>query len=52
MGEKNMENEMNHNRIIPLDLGGEMKKSFISYAMAVIINRALPGCERWIEAGA
>lgn len=42
MGEKNMENEMNHNRIIPLDLGGEMKKSFISYAMAVIINRALP----------
>lgn len=37
-----MENEMNHNRIIPLDLGGEMKKSFISYAMAVIINRALP----------
>jgi DNA gyrase subunit A len=42
MGEMKMENEMNHNRIIPLDLGGEMKKSFISYAMAVIINRALP----------
>ncbi|PWM37695.1 MAG: DNA gyrase subunit A, partial [Clostridiales bacterium] len=29
-------------RIIPVDLGGEMQKSFISYAMAVIINRALP----------
>ena len=29
-------------RILPLDLETEMKKSFISYAMAVIINRALP----------
>lgn len=29
-------------RILPLDLEKEMKKSFISYAMAVIINRALP----------
>ncbi|MBQ9942031.1 MAG: DNA gyrase subunit A, partial [Christensenellaceae bacterium] len=29
-------------RIIPVDLSMEMKKSFISYAMAVIINRALP----------
>ena len=29
-------------RILPLDLEEEMKKSFISYAMAVIINRALP----------
>ncbi|OQB25453.1 MAG: DNA gyrase subunit A [Firmicutes bacterium ADurb.Bin182] len=29
-------------RIIPLDIEDEMKKSFISYAMAVIINRALP----------
>ena len=38
MDEKNQ----NLSRIIPVDLGGEMKKSFISYAMAVIINRALP----------
>jgi len=30
------------NRIIPIDINDEMKKSFISYAMAVIINRALP----------
>lgn len=29
-------------RLIPMDLEVEMKKSFISYAMAVIINRALP----------
>ena len=29
-------------RLIPVDLESEMKKSFISYAMAVIINRALP----------
>ena len=38
MDEKNQ----NLSRIIPVDLGGEMKKSFISSAMAVIINRALP----------
>ncbi len=35
------ENETNP-RIKPLDLESEMKRSFISYAMAVIINRALP----------
>jgi DNA gyrase subunit A len=29
-------------KIIPIDIEQEMKKSFISYAMAVIINRALP----------
>ncbi len=29
-------------RLLPMDLEAEMKKSFISYAMAVIINRALP----------
>lgn len=28
--------------IVPIDIEQEMKKSFISYAMAVIINRALP----------
>ncbi len=30
------------NRIIPIQLEGEMKKSFIAYAMSVIIDRALP----------
>ena len=29
-------------KLIPMDLEVEMKKSFMSYAMAVIINRALP----------
>ncbi|MGI6004348.1 MAG: DNA gyrase subunit A [Christensenellales bacterium] len=29
-------------RIIPVDIEKEMKESFIAYAMAVIINRALP----------
>lgn len=34
--------DMINSRITPLDIEQEMKKSFISYAMAVIINRALP----------
>ncbi len=29
-------------RIVPVNIESEVKKSFISYAMAVIINRALP----------
>ncbi len=33
---------MDRKRIQPIDIEQEMKKSFISYAMAVIINRALP----------
>ncbi|MEL7603016.1 MAG: DNA gyrase subunit A, partial [Bacillota bacterium] len=34
--------ELSANRILPQDIETEMKHSFISYAMAVIINRALP----------
>ncbi len=34
--------EINTSRILPIDINQEMQKSFISYAMAVIINRALP----------
>ena len=34
--------EDNRKAIVPIDIEKEMKKSFISYAMAVIINRALP----------
>ena len=33
---------MIQDRLIPVNLEQEMKKSFISYAMAVIIDRALP----------
>ena len=29
-------------KLIPVNLEKEMKRSFISYAMAVIIDRALP----------
>ena len=36
-----MASEIN-DRLLPADLETEMKTSFISYAMAVIINRALP----------
>ena len=35
-------NTQDLDRILPIDLEQEMKKSFISYAMAVIISRALP----------
>ncbi len=35
------DHNQDHN-IIPVDINYEMQKSFISYAMAVIINRALP----------
>ena len=30
------------NTIVPVDLDGEMRKSFIDYAMSVISDRALP----------
>ncbi|MCX7983276.1 MAG: DNA gyrase subunit A, partial [Syntrophales bacterium] len=35
-------NEIKEQRIIPVDIESEMKKSFIDYAMSVIIERALP----------
>ena len=31
-----------NNRVIPVDLNKEMKKSYIDYAMSVIVGRALP----------
>jgi DNA gyrase subunit A len=33
---------MNVQRVIPVDIEAEMKKSFIDYAMSVIVDRALP----------
>ena len=43
MSEKGRNNEnLNVNRIIPVDLEAEMKQSFIDYAMSVIVDRALP----------
>lgn len=35
-------NELNLQKIIPVDIEAEMKKSFIEYAMSVIVDRALP----------
>jgi DNA gyrase, A subunit len=34
--------EENRKAVLPVDIEKEMKKSFLSYAMTVIINRALP----------
>lgn len=36
------ENEVKTDRIIPVDIQDEMKKSYIDYAMSVIVSRALP----------
>ena len=33
---------MIEDKLIPVNLEQEMKRSFISYAMAVIVDRALP----------
>ena len=39
----NRNNEVfNEGKIIPVELEQEMKKSYIDYAMSVIIGRALP----------
>jgi DNA gyrase subunit A len=35
-------NGINVQRVIPVDIESEMKKSFIDYAMSVIVDRALP----------
>ncbi|MDF2523050.1 MAG: gyrase subunit [Clostridiales bacterium] len=35
-------NEIKEQKIIPVDIEAEMKKSFIDYAMSVIVDRALP----------
>lgn len=35
-------NEIKEQKIIPVDIESEMKKSFIDYAMSVIVDRALP----------
>lgn len=35
-------NGLNVQRVIPVDIESEMKKSFIDYAMSVIVDRALP----------
>ncbi len=34
--------EENNNKILPLEIADEMKKSYMEYAMSVIVGRALP----------
>ncbi len=41
-GTNELPTDIEGGRILPINLVGEMKRSFISYAMAVIISRALP----------
>lgn len=36
--------------IIKVNLEDEMRKSYLDYAMSVIVGRALPRCSRWHEA--
>lgn len=42
MDNMNEELEFNHGKIKDIDLTSEMKTSFLSYAMSVIVSRALP----------
>ena len=37
-----MTDDKNIGHLMPLNIEDELKKSFISYAMAVIVSRALP----------
>ena len=40
--EKHEEGDFNHGKIKDVNIAKEMKKSFLSYAMSVIVSRALP----------
>lgn len=42
LGTNELPTDVEGGRILPINLVGEMKRSFISYAMVVIISRALP----------
>ena len=43
---------MIEDKLIPVNLEQEMKRSFISYAMAVIVDRALPDVRDGLKPGA
>ena len=44
--EKTNEKQENHDKnIINTEISGEMKKSYLDYAMSVIVSRALPSIE-------
>src|SRR3989344_1273860 len=37
--------DMDENRVVGTEISTEMKRSYIDYAMSVIVSRALPSCE-------
>ena len=38
-----------NNKILPIEIASEMKKSYIDYAMSVIVGRALPDVRDWLK---
>ncbi len=44
--------EEQHSQVRDRDIGVEMRESFMSYAMSIIVSRALPRCKRRIKTGA
>ena len=40
----------NQGKILPIDIKYEMKKSYIDYAMSVIVSRALPDVRDGLKA--
>ena len=36
-----------NNRILPIEIAEEMKKSYIDYAMSVIVGTSTSRCKRW-----
>jgi Type IIA topoisomerase (DNA gyrase/topo II, topoisomerase IV), A subunit len=40
----------NEGHVLPIDISYEMKKSYIDYAMSVIVGRALPDVRGWFKA--
>lgn len=37
-------------KIVDIEIEDEMRKSYIDYAMSVIVGRALPDVKRWSKA--
>ena len=38
-----------HDKIIPVKIDEEMRKSYIDYSMSVIVSRALPSVTLWVN---
>ena len=42
---------MAEERVQPIALHQEMQRSYLEYAMSVIVGRASTGCARWAQTG-